>query len=463
MTATMTRVRSIQTTSSSLQATRTRTGGKLLTAKRVPAIVRSNIAAWFAARATVRDGMNAIEFLRHRASEYARQLGDAGWQLPVSVVLERGEIKVSDHPVAPIRRETSISHFSGPREDAQEKLEQLAADIEVATRAAAQAEAEVSEAARKVRAAGQEDLPPHVPSAGPGALWTGAAVCLTLAEAYQLALPYLDSNGIDTTNLFADLAATWPTVLTGSALGVGATASMAYLAHKSKASFGLVLATLEGPRAVRFIADATLMVFFAAVEVGLALGIAQLRRAAGEGALGLHAARAGGSAAAGAALSLFTFLALTAIIPWIAAAAWEHGRELSLAREAVAKLHQGWQERRRSQEQVVTDQRQALTALQQKVALLKRERETTQSAARSWETAIAVEEHGRADGQSLHGEALSRAALHLKAGLDKDLYFFRRRARHQGQPGLLPEDGPPISLYEPQDTRPLEVVTGGRS
>ena len=79
--------------------------------------------------------------------------------------------------------------------------------------------------------AGSTSLRPVVPSLLPAVLALSGAVLLVLAEAWQLAVPILNANGIDTGDLRAESLRAPVQVLLAMAMAAGSTAGLVYLAH----------------------------------------------------------------------------------------------------------------------------------------------------------------------------------------------------------------------------------------
>jgi len=423
--------------------------------------IRANYHAWYA----VRDGIPLDEFLLWRLRIYEAKYRRSPYPLPSAVMIEQGAIIEKSHSAAeaywqqkrddPTGEDVDVPILTDlERAELARELEALEGEfaqntlllLEVSEQMAT-LEDEESDALRsgaihrpitQRRSTGGRRRPrppvPWLPVLGYTAIG-----CMTVFEGYQLALPYLDSIGVDTTNLAREWVRNPMGIVNGAGFALSATAGLFLLWHlvlrhasqlaNSWQSAGPVLTALRTGGVVGICG-----ILLAGTYL-----LANMRHGMAGGVLGLLQLQQGQQS--GADINQSVFFILTLIVPFAAAylhhqigksAYWQCRRDITLqqaqwdreeeerllAAQRLAgrrALRRQQRDRIENQRTLLQNQRQALT---QRAQIAERRRlEWLKQACRSTEV----------------------YARSLLAALEQDRYYFTRMAKRCNAEHLVPE------------------------
>lgn len=426
------------------------------------------LPAWWAARGAVRACVPLAEYLRYRAAQYTLALSRRGLQLPLEVSLEGSTLQLRD--VAPDRTggaraqasaeeagsswESELARRHGPEALATlagerakashlgEQLEEARADLAARRQALATALAAGTAAAAGDRAASAH-LKPAVPSLAWALISMVLVAVFTLAEAWQLALPFLDGAGIDSSALGAEFRRAPSAVLLGLGFAMTCTVALVWLAHLALSFGKRALDDLAAER--RPYTNALLSGVAGSLALLFAGLLGTMRHATADAGLSLTAAASGGN---GASTSTWLFVLATALLPFAMAAFWGAART-SLARRAeLAQAAHDFEAVLRTREEERHRLEERLQLAQQALADLRAERTGAEVAVRKlgWLGEEAARQ--TAEARWLDGEELARAREALRAVLETDRYAYSKAAGRSGDRRLL--DGrEAVVLYTP--------------
>lgn len=435
-----------------------------------PPVRRSGVAAWLAARRAVRSGAFLGEYLAFRLRTYCDRMPQDSHGLPWNVSVERNQIAVSPNPDAGEHPLRHLQHDPAVEAGAAEKstdtqvrwLRALcSSEADSLARELTETECEVRLLTSWVRATEdtlrdlEQELRDDVTSgravvpvtagrtarmrvAATYAAWlppvcSVVALVLVLCEAYQFAIPYWNSIGVDTSNILAEWTRNPIGVLAGGGFSVAAAGSIFLLVHWL---FDVVAALYNGNQPWRrALLEGAGAFGLACLLTATAAGIAAQRHGAGEASSGLLASIRGG--AVDAASSEQVFLLLTLLVP-LGVAYMHHAvtpireerrRKVAAMRDVSAK---------------VEEQRQARERREEVLRLLQAEREQL-SASRDDARARMQKMQRRVSDAELEVrrqiECERRRALayvtSLVVALERDRFAFLQEARRRGEDRLL--------------------------
>jgi hypothetical protein len=417
----------------------------------VPRLRRSAIGAWWEARAAVADGTNMIVFLRHRAADYARRLAEAGWRLPIRIELRKdGELELRE-AVAWANTPT-WAPGEQQKQAAEEKALELATEVAEAD-AALQAAAESRNALVAEIEHEEHEIRPSIPGSLPIILGRSAVGAAVLAEAFQLAIPWLNMTGVDPSSLSTAFATAPLSVISGFALCALATAVLTWLAHEGLRFISRFWSALS-PFAPSCLRDLVAGAGVTCLQLALAWWLAAVRRAAGESAVALQGA---GNSTAGAELPMGAFVGVTVLVPWMLACLWTWTDvRAALRHQGLASVAQ-WDEQRRAARTRLEAAQRALAEAQQRRAQIEADRNGAKATARALETTLDAMGAQNEEHEWLRGEALGRAMDEIRAGLAKDLLYYHRHANRRGRDELLTLPDHAVALYAPSSARLADV------
>jgi hypothetical protein len=380
-----------------------------------------------------------------------------GLRLPIEVSLEASELKITDtEPIVEPRSAASPATSDTPGEQwerdlarrhgvdaiaelarARLKTDQLDDQIEGAKADLAARTQEMAAALASGKASATGDraaaaaLRPVVPSRAWALSGLALASLILVAEAWQLAIPFLNGAGIDVGELGVEYHRNPVSVLLCVAFAAGCTAMLVAFAHVAlgHGRRALYEETVRRQRAV----DAIVALASGLLAASLAWLLGALRRATTEAGLGLSSASAGGSSRA---LPLLVFVLVAAGLPFFTAMLWSGGRVALAHRDEIAArartfdlaLRAKEEERERLEERIRLA-RSALFDLEVERAGAKMEARRLASLGEE-ATREATEEAW------LAGEALVRAREELRAVLETDRYAFLKAAGKAGRRDL---------------------------
>ncbi|MCM2332837.1 MAG: hypothetical protein NDI82_02705 [Anaeromyxobacteraceae bacterium] len=421
-----------------------------------PILTRSWLKGWWNARGAATSGVTLAEFLQFRASHYLRELAARGLRLPIEITLEGRELRLRE--VAPPRAPAAAPEEPTQRpgwelalgsqhgQGAVEALHDGRTKQEELPRLIQEAEADLKEAKRalaeavtsgQATAVGEGEaaahLRPHVPSSLWPRLALVGALAFTLAEAWQLAIPFMNFAGVDVTDLGAELRRAPLTVVLLALFALACTAALVWLAHGALRRFEAGIADGASPGARR--RDLALAAAAGLLSFGLAFLLGQLRHGASEAGAALNAATTGATVDATSSL---VFVLVTAIVPYFTAALWDWSRAQLTEREAALRAARAFDAALAAKR----TRRQRLDELvrlaQQKLDSLRRERDGAVAVVQtlSWkgEEAQRAEAKTAARTEWAQGEALARAREELRAALEADRFAFLKAAGRAGGP-----------------------------
>ncbi len=412
-----------------------------------PLLTRSWLKGWWNARGAATSGITLADYLQYRAAQYLRDLAARGLLLPIEISLEGTALRLREvappeppePPPAPEAPrgpawESALARERGEEAlaaltDGRTKQEQLPGHIQAAEAELAEARQGLADAVASGQAAAVGEgeaaahLRPHVPSS----LWPraalGLALLFTLAEAWQLAIPFMNFAGVDVTDLGGELRRAPMTVVLLALFALACTAALVWLAHIAIRRFEAGLDEDARPGARR--RDLILAFVAGATTFALAWLLGQLRHGTAEAGAALSAAAAGTTVEGSSSL---VFVLVTAIVPYFTAALWDWSRgqlaeravALRAARTFDAELAAKRTRRARHEELV----RQAHARLEG----LRKERDGAVVVVRKlgWQGEEAVKTAARA--KWAQGEVLVRARRELQAVLEADRMAFLKTA-----------------------------------
>lgn len=413
-----------------------------------PLLTRSWLKGWWNARGAATSGLTLADFLQYRAALYLRELAARGLRLPIEITLQGRELQLREvtppaPPAAPEAPqgpawEAALAREHGPKAlealtDSRTKQEGLPQRIQ-------EAEAEVAEARRalagavaagRAAAVGEGEaaahLRPHVPSATwPRAALMGALV-FTLAEAWQLAIPFMNFAGVDVTDLAGEFRRAPLTVALIALIALPCTAALVWLAHGALRRFESGLA--EDATPLRRRRDLILAGASGAISFSLAVLFGQMRHGTSEAGAALNAASAGATAATSSSL---VFVLVTAIVPYFTARLWDWSRgqlaEREQAQRAVRVFDAELAAKRAARARLEDQVRLA----QQAIASLRKERDGAVVSVRTLGWMGEEAQRTTAKTEWAQGEALARAREELRAALEADRFAFLKAAGRAG-------------------------------
>lgn len=423
-----------------------------------PILTRSWFKGWWNARGAANSGLSLADFLQYRAAHYLRELAARGLRLPIEITLEGRELRLRE--VAPPKPPETVpdeppqrpgwelalgsEHGQGAVEalnDSRAKQEQLPAQIKEAETELAEAKTRLADAvaAGQAAAVGEGEaaayLRPHVPSS----LWPRialvGALLFTLAEAWQLAIPFMNFAGVDVTDLGAEFRRAPMTVVLLALFALACTAALVWLAHGAIRRFeaGLADGATSGARR----RDLILAFVAGTVSFGLAFLLGQLRHGTSEAGAALSAATTGASVDATSSL---VFVLVTAIVPYFTAALWDWSRSQLVEREAALRAARAFE----AEHAAKRTRRQRLEELvrlaQQRLDALRKARDGAVTSVRTFgwmgEEAQRTVAKTAAKTEWAQGEALARAREELRAALEADRFAFLKAAGRAGGPHI---------------------------
>lgn len=423
---------------------------------------------WWSARSAVRSKLSLADFLRHQAAQYLHDLAARDRRLPLEITLEGRELRFRQ--VEPAARPNSAQPTTvdgGPAWEAElarrhgamaleeladerakqarleEQLEEAARDVAGARAALAEAVADGRAAAVGARAAALH-LRPMVPSAAWPRAALGLALGISLAEWWQLAVPFLNSSGVDVSDLGAEMQRAPLAVALPCLIAVGGTALLVWLAH---------LVSDHGPRALaedatprrRWIALAHCL-GAGGLSLGLAVFFGGMRQGDADANAMLTAAATGSTSNSTPAVGL---IAIAAALPYFTAMLWDWARARLARRDQVAEEVRALDLALRAREEVRERLEERVRMAQQAQAALRLERAGADVKVRrlGW---MGEEAQRQANQEAwLTGEALHRARAELKAALESDLLaFLKAEGRATGRPTI--GERAPVVLFTPE-------------
>lgn len=409
-----------------------------------PLLTRSWLTSWWNARGAATSGLTLADFLQVRAAHYLRELAARGLRLPIEITLQGRELRLREvTPPAPSAAavapqgpawEAALAREHGP--EALEALTDSRAKQEGLPQRIREAEAELGEARRalaeavaagRAAALGEGEaaahLRPHVPSASwARAAMTGALV-FTLAEAWQLAIPFLNFAGVDVTDLASEFRRAPLTVALIALFALPCTAVLVGLAHAALRRLESGLEEDASP--LRRRRDLALAGTAGAISFGLAVLLGEMRHGASEAGAALNAASTGAAAEASSSLVL---VLVTAIVPYLTAWLWDWSRgqltERERARLAAHRFDAELAAKRAARARLEDQVRLA----QQTLASLREERDGAAVSVRTLGWMGEEAQRNTARTEWAQGEALARAREELRAALEADRFAFLKAA-----------------------------------
>jgi hypothetical protein len=448
-----------------MNETRTKTPGAITR----PALHRHWLAIWWHAHRAVKARISVAVYLRHQVAQHMLRLTSLGMRLPLEVSLDGDELRLREvaapEPEAQrlvpsaeeVEREqeselarrhgpAALAELTGERARGERLDEQVAeARAELDRRRGELAAALASgQAASLGKRPASMYMRPAVPSPFPGVVAMTGAVLLVLAEAWQLAVPILNANGLDAGDLRSEFLRAPPQVLLAVAMALGCTAGLVYLAHVALQHGSRSLH--GGVKGRRRLADAVIAAAASALALFAAWQLGGLRHESAAAGLALVL---GGSGSVSGSLPFSVFFLMTGLLPFFSAVLFDAGQASLGRRAGYAKdawnfdrslrareeIRERLEERIRLAEQALLDQRVQRTGSEVAVRRLGwlGEEAKREAASEKW----------------LAGEALARAREELRAAIEADRLAYLKAA---GRAGGLAPGGParPIVLFSPE-------------
>jgi hypothetical protein len=423
--------------------------------------IRAYYHAWYA----VRDGIPLDEFLLWRLRIYEATYRRSQYPLPCAVVIEQGAIIEKSHSAAeaywqqkrddptgedgdvPFLTELERAELARDLEALEEELAQntllrLAVSEQMATLEEEEDDALRSGAIHRPitqrRSTGGKRRP-RLPVPWLPALGYTAIGCMIIFEGYQLALPYLDSIGVDTTNLAREWVRNPISMVNGAGFALSATVGLFLLWHivlrhasqlfKSWQSAGPVLTALR----------AGVVVGLCGILLGGTYLLANMRHGMAGSVINLLQLQQGQQSGTGIGQSVFFFLTL--IVPFAAAylhhqigksAYWQRRRD-------IIRKQEQWDQK--EEERLLADERLAgrRTLRQQQLERIERQRtllNNQRQALAQQAQAAQTQQRERLEQARSSTEVYVRSLI---AALEQDKYYFIRMANRCNAEHLVPE------------------------
>jgi hypothetical protein len=409
----------------------------------------SRAGSWWTARAAVRAGAPLDAFLRHRLSEHLARLPIPSARLPIAFsVDDAGDVATAPSESTPrppwleaylraegstaVSAEIQLGHADAAqlaaRIDAhRQRVAELTRDVEGATRGASIADPEDDAQAQW---AGR----PPVPAPLGVALQVVAAI-LVVAQAWQLALPFLALAGLPPRQLAAELQRDPLRIALGALFTLGASTSLFVAAHlaRRRVAGWFALDAAHGRRAPAVLAIATIATI-AAVSGSIAL------RGAGPS---LDAVYAPGA----------LFLALL-VVPFTGGWLFELGRRMERARAEATALARAWDADHYRVLRDLGRRTAALAEEEQRLTSLESRRSAILQRTRALQQRAATAERLAADAAAEEHQELARMAQAVGTALERDRYHYVRLACSRGlvaRPDPLPAGPVPPALRGARD------------
>jgi hypothetical protein len=422
--------------------------------------IRAFLDAWYA----VRDDMPLEEFLERQKCIYESQYRRSHYPLPFDAVIEDGAVKKIANSASKVfwqqARDPTGEDMGVPiqteleREEIARKLEGIAAEIARLNHERHQVNDQVEalddeeiEAIRRgevlspktKRGASRGRRRPRLPVPWVPVLGYTSIVSMTVFEGCQLGLPYLDSIGVDTTNLAREWVRNPIGIVSGAGFAVASSVGLFLLWHLVLRHAGLLSKSWqsEGP-VLTALRVGGIFGLCCVLLVGTYL-LANMRHVLSGDVLSILQIPQGQQSGAGIGQSVFLFLTL--LVPF--AAAYLH-RQIEqsaywLRRRDITLKQAQWDQE--NEERVIATERLAdrRNLLQQKRDEIEHQHTLLQNQLQ----ALAQRAQAAQRQQLARLEAARRAtkvyARSLLAALQQDRYYFIRLAHRYKADHLVPE------------------------
>ncbi len=434
-----------------------------------PALHRHWLPIWWQAHRAVSARVPLAVFLRHQVAQHMLRLSRLGMRLPLEVSLEGDDLKFREvspvvpeaKPQAPSTEEVSreweselarrhgpdaLAELTGERAKAgrlDEQMEEGRAEVDRRRKELDTALASGQAASLGERAA-SANLRPAIPSLLPGVLAMSGAVLLVLAEAWQLAVPLLNANGIDTGDLRVEFLRVPAQVLLAVAMAFGSTAGLVYLAHVAighgSRSFQ------EGTTGRRRATHLGVSAAACALSLFVAWKLGDLRH---ESSVAGVALASGGSGSAPGTLPFSVFVLMTGLLPFFSAVLFDAGRAMLVRRAGCVQEARGFERSLRAREEVRERLEERVRLAQLALFELKVQRAGSDVAVRRLGWLGEEATRAAASEEWLEGEALARAREELRAALEADRLAFLKAAGRAGEVGTG-GPGRTVVLFSPE-------------
>ena len=448
-------------------------------------IRQNRFLSWWYAGGAVRDDVCLDDFLIYWLCYYLAKGRHSPFPLPFDVVIKQGKpIKIpnpaydtfGDLSHEGLTGEDVVEQFNTEtqRQEITRELEEIEAELARLThnQHVLHEQQETLEA-DEVEAIGRGDLHgpttrgrhavtrrrPRLPFPWRPIVDNLAIALMTLFEAYQLAVPYLDSIGVDTTRLGREWHFNPIGVLSGAGFALAATAGLFYVWHL------LIRCAVALSRSWDSAAPVVIMcrvagIFFLCCGLFVAtIFIANLRHSTTNRIIDVQALQHG--QASGTDMGTGVFVVLTLIVPFTAAslhytlgqsAYWQRRRDI------IAKRAQ-WD--REEDERLVPAETFAdrMALLQQGRAGIEQDRTRLQNARRALAERASAAEQQRRERLEQARQGSVVFANNLIAVLAEKRFYFLRAANRAKKFHLLPDAAGGYSLTR---TNPRPLVVPGR-
>lgn len=422
----------------------------------------SKIRASYHARNAVLDGMPLDKFLLWRLRIYQAQYRRSPYPLPSDVVIEQGAVieivNAAYDPYWQQSRDDPTGEDAGvpfltelEREELARKLEELEEEVarnqhrrqEASDQMEALAQ-ELDEAIREgavlspttQRRGGRR---PRLPVPWMPVLGYTAIASMTLFEGYQLALPYLDAIGVDTTHLAREWVRSPMGIVSGAGFALASSVGLFLLWHLVLRQASLLFKSWQSAGPVMIALRVAGIVGLSGILLAGTYALATMRHGMVGDVLGLLQIQQGQPAGAGMGQSVFFFLTL--LVPFAAAYIhhrmgqspyWMRRRDI-LLKQAQWDLEE--EQRVLAAERLADRRRQR----QQEREEIERQRTQLQNQRQALAVQTQADEGGRQVRLDQAQHSTKVYARSLLAALEQDRYYFIRAANRCQAGHLVPE------------------------
>ena len=433
-------------------------------------ITRSRLVSWWSAGNAVHDNIPQEAYLIYRLRDYEARYRHSHYPLPFEVVIVQGHLKrvtnTSYLPAWDQIRNDPTDEETGERFQSQSEIEEITRDQQELDEEDAwlrnnlltireKQEALQDEA---VDAIGTGRLPgpttmsrlescrrrPRLPFPWMPVLGYTAIATMTMVESYQMALPILDSVGVDTTRLAREWTMNPLGVLGGAGFALAASVGLFFLWYLILRSAGALSRSVDSAAPGLIVRQGAGIFFLCCVLLVGTCVIANLRHGMTNDVTEFMGAQQG--------MGHSVFLFLTLLVPFASAyvhhrigqsACWQRRREIIAAQ-------QQWE--REEEERLVPAETLAdrMHLIQQRRAWIEQQRTQLRNKRSGLvKRAQAAQQQRRARLEQARSSTAAYART-LIAALEQDRYYFHRAAQRSKALHLVPAEARGQSLAHPQ-------------